>query len=393
MHNLLPFVLGLFFIAAIFRVDFFFYILYVFFGVYFFSRMWADRIVRDIVFERKFQRRAFLGERVPVRLRIRNRGFLPAPWLRVHERLPIQLKSPNFYRCVTSLFPREETTLTYELDCRRRGYYPIGPLLLTSGDLFGVHTRGKEVPNADAIIVYPRIVPLTELGLPAQTPFGVLPTRQRLYEDPTRIVGVREYQSGDSMRRIHWTATAATGLLQVKRFEPAISIESQIVLNLNRDDYTVHRAETATELGIVTAASIAHFLIEKQQTIGLSCSGIDPLSETSQPMALPPRKGREQLMRILELLARVQAGKGPSFVNLLRQTGLHLTWGGTGIVISPHADDQLFDSMLLLKRSGFHLVLILLDPREPFDGIRERAQQVGIRAYQVWEERDLDVWR
>jgi len=99
------------------------------------------------------------------------------------------------------------------------------------------------------------------------------------------------------------------------------------------------------------------------------------------------------LMRILEVLARVQAGKGPSFVNLLRQTGLHLTWGGTGIVISAHADDQLFDSMLLLKRSGFHLVLILLDPREPFDGIRERAHQVGIRAYQVWEERDLDVWR
>jgi len=393
MRNLLPFILGLFLIAAIFRIDFFFYVLYVFFGVYFLSRLWIDRITAAIVFRRDFQQRAFLGERVPVTLHLRNRGLLPAPWLRLHESLPIELKSPNFYRCVTSLLPHEEMTLTYQLDCRRRGYYPIGPLLLNSGDLFGLHDKSRELPNVDAITVYPHIVPLRKLGLPAQTPFGVIPTKQRIYEDPSRIVGVREYQSGDSMRHIHWTATAATGRLQVKRFEPAISIESQIVLNLNREDYTVHRATTATELGIVTAASIAHYLSEKRQAVGFSCNGLDPLAEASRAIAMPPRKGREHLMRILEVLARVQARKGRPFSDVLRQMGLYLTWGGTGIVISAHADDDLFNNMLLLKRSGFHLVLILLDPRGPFDGIRQRAQQVGISAYQVWEERDLDVWR
>ena len=393
MRSLLAFILGMFLIAVVFRVDHFFYLLYIFFGVYFLSRLWIDRAMRAISCDREFQDRAFLGERVPVRLRIRNRGILPVPWLRVHESLPIELKTPSFFRCVTSLLPHEQVTLSYDLDCRRRGYYPIGPLLLGSGDLFGVAARTGEVGGIDALMVYPQIVPLSHLGLPAQTPFGVIPARQRLYEDPTRIVGVREYQSGDSMRQIHWTATAATGTLQVKRFEPAISIESQIVLNLNREEYTLHRAATATELGIVTAASIAHHLIGKRQAVGLSCNGIDPLGEASQTIALPPRKGREQLMHILGTLARVQASKGRPFASLLRETGLHLTWGGTGIIISAHADDELFDNMLLLKRSGFHLVLILLDPKEPFRGIRERAHEVGIRAYQVWEERDLDVWR
>ena len=393
MRNLLAFILGLFLIAAVFRIDHFFYLLYIFFGVYFLSRLWIDRAVRAISCEREFQDRAFLGERVPVKLHVRNRGMLPAPWLRIHESLPIELKTPNFYRCVTSLLPHEEVVLGYDLDCRRRGYYPIGPVLLASGDLFGVGTRSREAGDTDALMVYPRIVPLRELGLPAQTPFGVIPSGQRLYEDPTRIVGVREYQSGDSIRRIHWTATAATGTLQVKRFEPAISIESQIVLNLNREEYTLRRAATATELGIVTAASIAHYLAEKRQAVGLSCNGIDPLAETSQTIALSPRKGRGQLMHLLGVLARVQTSKGRPFADLLRETGLQLTWGGTGIIISAHADEALFDSMLLLRRSGFHLVLILLDPKEPFRGIRERAHQVGIRAYQVWEERDLDVWR
>jgi hypothetical protein len=46
-----------------------------------------------------------------------------------------------------------------------------------------------------------------------------------------------------------------------------------------------------------------------------------------------------------------------------------------------------------MKRSGFHVMLIVMDPRTPFAGIQQRAQAVGVRAYQVWQESDLDVWR
>jgi hypothetical protein len=98
-------------------------------------------------------------------------------------------------------------------------------------------------------------------------------------------------------------------------------------------------------------------------------------------------------MHILDLLARVQASEGIPFADMLRQASLHLTWGGTGIIISGHADETLFESMLLMKRSGFHVVLILLDPKTPFTLIQQRAQEVSIRAYQVWQESDLDVWR
>ena len=393
MPHLLLFIIGLFLIAALFRVDFFFYLLYVFFGVYFLSRLWTERALRNVTFEREHVTHAFLGERVPVKLRIRNRGALPLPWLRIHESLPIQLKSPNFFRCVLSLLPYEERALTYELDCRRRGFYPLGPMTASSGDLFGVAGRQKRVQSADAVTVYPRIVPLTSLSLPAQTPFGSVASKQRVFEDPARIIGIREYQAGDSMRNIHWKASAATSVLQVKRFQPAISVEAQLFLNLNRDEYTRARAGTATELAIVTAASIANYLIERRQTVGLSCNGQDPIMQQGDTIALPPRGGRERLMHILDILARIRASQGPPFADVLRQASLNMTWGGTGIIISADADDVVFDHMVLMKRSGFHVVLILVDPKNPFVGIQQRAQDVGIRAYQIWQEKDLDVWR
>jgi uncharacterized protein (DUF58 family) len=393
MVNLLAFILGLFIIAALFRIDFFFYMLYIFFGVYFLSRVWIDQALRHIECRREYTDRAFLGERHLVKLHVRNRGLLPLGWVRVHERLPIQLKAPNFYQSVLSLLPKEETTLTYEVDCRRRGYYELGPLSVSSGDMFGIRTLERSLPNVDSLLVYPQIVPLTRLGLPAQTPFGAIPTKEHIYEDPSRMVGVRAYQSGDSLRHIHWKTSAALGSLQVKRFEPAISITCQILLNLNRDEYTLHRVEPASELAIVTAASIANHLVEKRQSVGLSCNGRDPLLEQPQPIILPPRKGREQLMHILDVLARVQVESTWPFTDLLQQASLHLTWGGTAIVITAHAPNELFEHMVLMQRSGFHVVLVLMDPQSPFPGLRERAKQVGIRAYQVWQESDLNVWR
>ena len=393
MPYFIPFILVLFLVSALFRVEFFFYLLYIFFGIFFLSRLWMDRAILCVTIRRDYVDRAFPGERVPVTLRVRNAGLWPLPWLRVHESLPIALKAPNFFRCVLSLFPHEERVLSYELDCRRRGYYGLGPVFLGAGDLFGLRAQERRLENDDTLLVYPRIVPLQHLGLPAQTPFGDIPSKQRIFEDPTRLMGIRDYQSGDSQRHIHWKATASRGSLQIKRFEPAISIESGIFLNLNRDEYTASRALTASELAIVTAASIAHYLVEHRQAVGLNCNGADPFTEEPGAIVLPTGKGRSHLMVILDVLARVQMSTERPFGDLVGQARLHLNWGGTAIIVTPDADDALYDRIVLMTRSGYHVVLIVTDPRLPFVQIKSRASQVGVRAYLVWQESDLDVWR
>ena len=395
MQYMLAMILLLFIIAALFRVDSFFYLLYLLFGVFFLSRVWAGKALHSLRFQRRFMNRAFLGERVDVTLTIKNEGLLPLPWVRVHESVPIQLRSPNFVRVVTSFLPHEQRTMHYELDCRRRGYYPLGPLLVNVGDLFGVRRQEQRFYTQDALIVYPRIIPLNSVGLPAQTPFGDIPSNQRLFEDPTRLTGIREYQAGDSIRHIHWKASATQGTLQVKRFEPAISIEAQIFINLDRRDYSQNRAATASELAIVTAASVANYLARKRQTVGLSCNGLDPLRPDGGSISLPRRKGQDQLMGILDILARVQLQDRDQtrFADTLREATLQLSWGGVAVIITPHADDKLFDSMIAMKRAGFHVMLVLMDPRTPFVALKQRAGQIGVRAYQVWTEADLDVWR
>jgi len=359
----------------------------------FIGRWWAGRAARAVTYSRQYPERVFWGEKPIVRLTIRNNGFLPILWLQVHDSLPFELRSPNFFQQVVSLWPHEQASFSYQLDCRRRGLYHLGPLAVESGDLLGTQRVSLAYLRPDTLIVYPRIIPLAELNLPSRTLYGSLPSKQRIFEDPTRIVGVRDYIPGDSLRHVAWKTSAVVGRLLVKRYQPAIALDTTIFLNLNRQDYSQKRQWVGTELAIVVAASLGNALVERRQAVGLGTNGHDPLAATGTavyPPTMPPRKGRSAMMRILDLLARIEATEGVDFPSLLQRETAHLAWGSTLVVITGRVDDRLFEALARLRKSGFEVVLISVDSGVSFQAVRQRAARIGVPSYEVWEEADLE---
>jgi len=244
------------------------------------------------------------------------------------------------------------------------------------------------------VIVYPRVVPLQQLGLPTRSPLAALPARLHLFEDPARVMGVRDYQRGDSPRRIHWTATASAGRLLVKQYQPAIARETLICLDLDQEDYERRQQYTATELAIVVAASIAnHIIVREELPAGLITEAFDPLSEEQSQFLLPPRSERAHLMSLLEVLARVQIATESSFVDLLRRESVKLSWGTTLSVITGRESEALFDTLVYLRRAGFAVALILVQSTRPSAELQKRADLLGVPVHRVWRERDLETWR
>lgn len=383
MRDFWGFLLVLFIIAAFLRIDFFFYILYLFAGLAVITHWWTKRSLQALTFQRFFQDRAFLGEVIVGRLIVRNTGWLPVPWLRIHESLPIALTSPAFVQRAVSLWPGETVELSYRLDCRKRGLYRIGPLALNAGDVFGFgeDNAGEQAPSY--VTVYPKIIPLTRLRLPSRSPFVSLPHRQRLFEDPARVRGVRPYQVGDSPRHIHWTATAAVGDLLVKQYEPAIALETVVLLNLAEGDYEARRIYNASETGVTAAASILYHLAQAGQSVGLAVNGRDPLSEAA-PLPTPPGRGQSHLMRLLDILARVELDQAQPLAAWARAITADLAWGSTIILITPTEEPTLAPLLLHLKRAGFSPVLILTQGQT--DGA---AKQLGIPVTLVPYESDI----
>jgi uncharacterized protein (DUF58 family) len=400
-------------VAVAFRLDFLFVVFYLFALVYALSYLWVQNVGRNLAVERRLTDYAFSGDRVRVRLVLKNGGWLPAPWLDVHESLPVQLAAPPFFRHASSVGGKGRQDLEYELHCHERGYYAIGPLVVRTGDLMGFARARTLELGTQPLIVYPKVLPLNALGLPTHSPQVALPARSPLFQDPSRVMGVRDYQRGDSPRRLHWTATAKASAraammrLMVKQYQSAISRETMICLDLYREDYGRRNWVIATERAIVVAASLANQIVVRERLpVGLATEAHDPRmgegASRRDRFSLPPRAGQGQLMRLLEVLAVAQVisasesggevGTGGSatggFAAMLRETARDLSWGATLAIVTGKESPELFDTLFYLRRAGFAVALILVQAGRPSRG-RAVGGRLGVPVYRVWEEGDL----
>lgn len=395
MRYFSQFILLLLLVALFFRVEFFFTILYFIAAIYLLSRFWMHGAARQLQGKRHFVDRAFTDDRVPVRLTIHNNGPLPLLWLEIDELLPVEIRAAPFERRVITLGGRESWHCDYTLICYRRGRYSIGPTLLQTGDPLGIARQSLRLARRDDLLVYPRVVPLPRLGLPTRSPLAVRPATAPLFEDASRIVGTRDYQRGDPLRRIHWTATARTGQLVVKQYQSAIARETQICLDLREDGYAPRARYDAIELAIVVAASLAnHLIVREGLPVGLTTLTYEAPTGYGQVRAftLPPRKERAHLTHILETLAEVRmiTTEAPPLTTLLRRERLGLSWGGTIVIITGRGDDTLTDALLGLRRGGLALAVILVGAPHP-SGERGWTPPPGITHYRVNALRDLEV--
>jgi uncharacterized protein (DUF58 family) len=291
MAGLLVLALVALVIGLAMRFDPLVYIFYVLVGLYVTNRFWLRRSLGALRGRRVLgtgrtsgladasDTSAFLGDRVEATLEIRNTSLLPIAWVTLDEYLPPALRPIDAARWVLTLAPKERRVLRYHLFCGHRGYFPIGPLRVSGGTPWEAERQEQPLLPTVFFTVYPHIVPLADLGLPSRLPLGARRSANPLLPDPSRLVGVRDYQPGDRQRDIHWRASARLGALQVKKFEPSQPLEVVIFLDFDAEAYDFRTRERASELAIVVAASIAADVVDQRQAVGLASNGRDPLAE------------------------------------------------------------------------------------------------------------------
>ena len=371
------------------------YAMYALLGVMLISRWLSRSWAENLAAERECNRVSVnVGDKVAVVITLHNHGWLPVAWALVEDLLPRRalIFEPPTLRVrgqrmqLLMLKPRGRRTVFYQLECNQRGYHQIGPLVVETGDLFGLHRRYRVLTSPHFLLVYPQVVPLEGYDLGSRRPIGEVRITHRLYEDPTRIAGVRRYEAGDPLNRVHWRATARTGLLHSKVYEPSTVAGASIVLDFHQAAYDPHHEPYRSELAVTTAASIAHAVYEMGQQVGLLSNGRDAadrirqegwdydirsrkaarraaeMLETSdrlQPVMVPTRRGPEQLLRILETLARVELTDGLSFAQLVAEAGNRLPRDATVVALLPSLSTETAVALGDLRRKGLAVTAIL----------------------------------
>lgn len=325
------------------------------------AKLWSRYSLAGVRCQRSLsEQRIFPGEEIEFVLTMVNRKPLPLPWVRVDDKIPADLAvkerrrrqntNNGFLTNTTSLLWYESIKWRYYLKCNRRGYYPIGPLVISSGDIFGFYPRTRTEDANDYIIVYPKLYPLNVLDLPSHYPIGEIQAEQRIFEDPTRAVGVRDYTTNDSLRFIHWKASARHQKLQVKVFEPTKTLS--LILFFAVDSFLTnnHSNEDIFELGISTVASIAKYVVEQRCPVGLYMN--TPLIDSQQLVRIKPGRGPSQLIQILESLAKVNNVASGSFMEFFQSERKSFTWGTTLVFVISEIPESFQRLLINLKKAG-----------------------------------------
>lgn len=369
-------ILLIFIIAVVTQQSFVFTLLYLLLIIYFINIFWSNRVNRKLICKRDFTMRAFPDEIVKVNIRLINGSRFPLVYARIHEAMPDGVSLRIFHKVVT-LGPKQSIDLKYELAAIKRGYFQLGPLMVTTGDLMGFNKEKSVNLKSDPLIIYPRIYALNELGLPSHAPLGTKKFHQPIFEDPSRPTGKREYQSGDSLKRIDWKSSAISGRLQVKLFDAAIALETVIFLDLDINNYGTKRKFDATELAISTAGSVSNWIINQRQSVGLFTNGYDASEPELASPGLPPGKSKGHLMHILEILAGLKTSQDESIANLINRQRVELSWGSTVILISGNLNEESFNALINSRRAGVDVVVILCGLVENLQEIKTKAGIAG----------------
>lgn len=387
-----PLLFVLLLVAVFMRGDFALALAYMIIGGFVAGSWWIRKALAQVEAKRQFNTHAFLGEKIKISLQVKNKGWLPLPWLELHDSLPSALASSRTFQTVTNLGSRSDARFEYSVEASKRGYHSIGPLSISTGDILGLNESLRAESKAEHVVVYPKIIPFTSVEIPSYSPHGTLRHSLPLFEDPTRVFGKREYIAGDSLRRIDWKASASTSRLQVRLFEPSIALETFVVLNLNADDYYYRTRADSLELAIVIAASISNWIISKKQIVGMLVNGRDSLTSRQQSQVIHPRKGKAHLMRLLETLARSEVIDNSALVPLIQHQRYRLAWGTTLIVITGQADNKLVDELYQARRTGQNAIVILAGKNRYDEAVLHRAEIFDIPVYSIATERDLKIW-
>jgi uncharacterized protein (DUF58 family) len=346
---------------------------------------WKKQSLNGVTYRRKFHfTRGFPGERINLLIEAENRKLLPISWLRIQDEwalsvgpeledvlAPSHIQDRGILTNVFSLRWYEKAQRQYMLLLRTRGIFPIGPARMDSGDLFGIFDKTDDSIQHQYLTVYPTILPFSKLNFPAEDPFGDQKSLRRLFEDPNHPMGVREYTLEDGFRRVHWPATARTGRLQVKVFQPTSGQVMMVCMNVST--FARHWEGVYPELlehMIKVAATLVTEGIHEGYKVGLVANGC--LAHADQPFRIPPGRSPQQLAILLGALAGVTSVVTGNFERFLMREIPRIQYGATLVILTAITSPELASTLVQLKRHERRITLYTLAEEAPqlIPGIR-----------------------
>ena len=127
---------------------------------------------------------------------------------------------------------KESVSLVPSIVYKRRGVYPNAQVTLSCAAPYGLIQATRKLQLPGEVIVFPKVY---DVESPAAAGIDMISGGRfrggRRINTGTHFAGVRGWQSGDSIKQIHWKSTARRSELMVKTFEEELGGRVSLILD------------------------------------------------------------------------------------------------------------------------------------------------------------------
>ena len=306
------------------------------FGALLMQWRWSRKSAECVGIRRRFPREAFAGQPFRVRYRFTNLSRLIAVWtLRVEDE--IESLSGNAKSVAITGVGRlnpEQTLISY-CDClfTKRGRYRFGPIAVMTTFPFSLFSSRQHSEDTAELHVFPSLLQLRnrwQKRLDSRNG-GESTTARQSGSVEGDFFGLREWQTGDSRKWIHWRTTARLGEPAVRQFEQQRRFDTCIVV----DAFCAESGSNeAVELAIsLSATFLTHLSSSPSNRMVLACAG----TESSAVIGGGSTAGKR---RMLELLSELEASPQPDLQAAIQKSTQIVGRGQDLLVISPRSLEE-----------------------------------------------------
>ena len=331
------------------------------------AAMWitARLTLEDLTVARAVgQAYAHLGDKIELNYELRNDHRFGKLWVEVSEES--NWPEPLTGR-VLSIAGRGTTRRwKVSVTAQRRGRFRLGPIVLRSGDPFGLFATVARVPADALVLVYPRVLPLPYWQLPGSFLEGNVLTGQRSLQSTSMVMGIRDYQPGDAVNRIHWPSSVRHRGLFVKEFELDKTADLWIYLDLERRWHRGEGERSTEERAVTVAASVVAKALHEHRNVGLITTGV-------RGELLHPDRGTKQFGKLMQYLAEVSVGGSRTIAEVMVETLPRIRRGASVLLITPSLDRSWVRPASTLRESAISTQAVLIGSEDTDE--RDRARR------------------
>ncbi|HEV8563582.1 MAG TPA: DUF58 domain-containing protein [Actinomycetota bacterium] len=307
------------------------------------------------------------GTRVTVEIDVGNRSLASTSFLMIEDKLPSAL-GRSARLVLTGMPSRGQQRAQYSLLPQTRGSYAIGPLKIDVSDPFALSRLRLQFDERDELLVTPEIEDLTgSPGSPFGTNFGSSRAKH-LFRTGEEFYTMREYQTGDDLRRLHWPSVARTGELMIRQDESSRRSTALVFVD-TREAMLGTSHGLAFERAISCAASVGLLLAHGGFSLRVATSDTPPAPVTEDAfLDVLAGVSHTGVRSIASTLTRLRTGSG-SDTTLV-------------VVAAPPVSTEL-PSVIRAGAAFGPKLAVLVHPNDPAMLAQDRRSQLEGRASQA----------